>query len=157
MRVVTYALQFHRPAKGSGGSEQPTLAPGLRVTTLVEHGTLSSQLERLSGDRAVVHLSYTLNHDKTLFFESGTIVFGSEPGASTLEFSSVGAGTLLGPPGPDGFTHGVVVWKIDRGTGALSDATGAISSNFLVNLETDELIDSHLGVVHLPDASEGLG
>jgi hypothetical protein len=155
MRLVTYALQFHRPAKGSGGAEQPTVAPGLSVTTLVEHGTVSSRLEPLPGDRAVLHLSYMLNHDQTLFFESGTIVFGSA-GASTLEFSSVGAGSLLGAPDADGFTHGVVAWKIDRGTGALSGATGAISSNFLVNLESEELIDSHLGVVHLPDGSEGL-
>src|SRR5436309_7628823 len=120
MRLVTYALQFHRPAKRSGGAEQPTVAPGLSVTTLVEEGTVSSRLEPLSGDRAVLHLSYTLNHDQTLFFESGTIVFGSRPGASTLGFSSVGAGSLLGAPDADGFTHGVVAWKIDHGTGALS-------------------------------------
>ena len=68
-------------AEAFRGAEQPTVAPALRVTTLVEHGMVTSRLEPLSSDRAVVHLSYTLNHDQTLFFESGTLVFGSDPGS----------------------------------------------------------------------------
>src|ERR1019366_2153207 len=121
-RILTYALQFHRPPKASGGAERLTTAPGLRATTSLE---------------------------------GGVIRFGAEPGASELTFSSVGAGRLLGPPGADGLSHGVVVWKIDSGTGALAGAAGAITSNFLINLETDELVDSHLGVVRLPDAQGG--
>jgi hypothetical protein len=50
-----------------------------------------------------------------------------------------------------GFSHGVVAYSIDSGTGALAGAGGAITSNFLVNLETNELIDMQLGVVILPE------
>jgi hypothetical protein len=50
----------------------------------------------------------------------------------------------------DGFSPGVVMWAIDSGTGALAGVTGAITSNFLVNLQREELIDNHLGVVRLP-------
>ena len=57
---------------------------------------------------------------------------------------------MLGPPAAGGFSHGVVMWAIDSGTGALAGATGAITSNFLVNLQTEEPIDNHLGVVRLP-------
>ena len=32
----------------------------------------------------------------------------------------------------------------------LTDATGIIDSNFLVNLTTSELIDTHLGIIRTP-------
>ncbi len=131
------------------------MAPGLRAMTSLEDGMISSRVDPLPGDSAVYESSYVLNHDGTLFFEWGVIRFGTDPGASTLTFSSVGAGSLLGPPAADGFSHGVVMWKIDSGTGALAGAAGAITSNFLINLETDELVDSHLGVVRLPGALGG--
>jgi hypothetical protein len=154
-RILTYALQFHRPPKASGGAERLTTAPGLRATTSLEGGLISSRFDPLPGGLASYEAPYVLNHDGTLFFEWGVIRFGAEPGASELTFSSVGAGRLLRPPGADGLSHGVVVWKIDSGTGALAGAAGAITSNFLINLETDELVDSHLGVVRLPDAQGG--
>lgn len=148
--VLTYVLQFRRPPKKPGGEEPPTTASGLRVTTLLEDGMISARLEPVQGDLAVLDLHFRLNYDETLFFESGTVAFGSDPGASTLAFSSVGTGSVLGTPAADGFSHGVVMWAIDSGTGALAGATGAITSNFLVNLQTEELIDNHLGVVPPP-------
>lgn len=138
-RILTYALQFHRPPKASGGEERLTAAPGLRATTSLEDGLISSRLDPLPGDLAV--------------YESS---FGTDPGASRLTFSSLGAGSLLEPPGADGFSRGVAMWKIGSGTGAFAGAAGAITSNFLINLETDELVDSHLGVVRLPDAQGGM-
>jgi len=43
-----------------------------------------------------------------------------------------------------------VAYRIDEGTGMLTDATGIIDSNFLVNLTTSELIDTHLGIIRTP-------
>jgi hypothetical protein len=63
---------------------------------------------------------------------------------------------LLGALGADAFSPGVVVWKIDLGTGPLAAAAGAITSNFVINFETDELIDFHLGVVRLLDTCGGI-
>lgn len=108
-----------------------------------------SELAPIAGDEAVLDLTYVLNHDGTLFFEWGKVSFG-DASASSLSFSSVGAGTLPGPPDPDGFSQGTVVYAVDGGTGELDGARGAITSNFLVDLKTEELVDTHLGVVRLP-------
>lgn len=151
MFYLTYALQFHRPPEGEGEGEAPTKATGLRLTTKLAAGSVSAELAPLPGNEAVLQLEYALNHDKTLFFENGTVTFGP-PSSSSLSFSSVGAGSLLGPADENGFSHGVVAWEIESGTGKLAGASGAITSNFLVNLATNELIDTHLGVVQLPGA-----
>lgn len=153
MPYLTYALRFHRPPQGGAEAELPTKGPGLQLTTKIEAGSIVPSLEPIAGDEATLELDYQLNHDGTLFFENGTVTFGG-PGSSSLSFSSVGPGSLLGSPDEDGFTHGVVSWRIEEGTGGLAGASGAIVSNFLVNLKTGELIDAHLGVVHLPDRSE---
>jgi hypothetical protein len=151
MRRLTYALQFHRAA-GEPPSEPPTTATGLELKTAIAGGTIDPQLSALPGEEALLELAYRLNHDGTLFFEWGTVTFGA-PGSSSLSFSSVGAGALLGAPASDGFSHGVVAYSIDSGTGAFAGAGGAITSNFLVNLETNELFDSHLGVIELPEGA----
>lgn len=149
---ITYALQFHRPAGGEGASDAPALATGLRISTAIGGGTIRPKLEAIAGEEATLAVEYTRNHDGTLFFESGTVVFGP-PGSSSLSFSSVGAGSLLGAPDSDGFSHGVVAWKVESGSGVLAGASGAITSNFLVNIDSGELIDNHLGLVRLPDGS----
>ncbi|MEA2372601.1 MAG: hypothetical protein QOH12_2995 [Solirubrobacteraceae bacterium] len=82
-----------------------------------------------------------------MLFEWGTVCFG-DASASSLTFSSVGAGTL-GEADVDGFCQGSIVYRVESGTGALAGATGLIDSNFLVNLKTNELVDMHLGVIRL--------
>jgi hypothetical protein len=141
---LTYVLRFHRPASGA-----PVTAPGLTVTTRLEDGGFVSQMEPLAGAQATLDLTYALNNDGTLFFEWGRVTFGDTQ-ASSLTFSSIGAGALLGPPDDDGFSHGTVMYTVDGGSGALDGARGAITSNFLVDLATEELIDTHLGIVRLP-------
>jgi hypothetical protein len=49
---------------------------------------------------------------------------------------------MLGPPEDDGFSHGAVLWRVSGGTAAFTGASAAISSNFLVNLDTEELLGS---------------
>lgn len=148
VRRLTYVLQFHRPPR-SGSQDGLATAPGLVVSTHVADGTVTSELTPLAGAPATLDLTYTLNQDGSQFFEWGSIQFG-DAAASTLSFASVGAGALLGPPDADGFSHGTVMYAVQGGTGALEGAGGAITSNFLVDLATDELLDTHLGIVRLP-------
>ena len=37
----------------------------------------------------------------------------------------------------------------EEGTGAFEQAQGFITSNFLVNLKTNELLDTHLGILRM--------
>jgi len=141
---LTYVLRFHRPPHGAAAT-----APGLNVTTRLEAGGFDSDLEPLPGGEATLDLKYALNRDGTLFFEWGSVTFGGAS-ASSLSFSSIGAGVLTGSPDADGFSHGTVMYTVDGGTGAFEGATGAITSNFLVDLDTEELVDTHLGLIRLP-------
>jgi hypothetical protein len=141
---LTYVLRFHRPPNGAAAT-----APGLSVTTRLENGSFATEVEELAGAAAALDLKYSLNNDGTLFFEWGSVTFG-DASASSVSFSSIGAGVLPRPPDDDGFSHGTVMYTVDGGTGALAGARGAITSNFLVDLDTDELIDTHLGLIRLP-------
>ncbi len=144
---LTYVLRFHRPPYPAGEAEPATTGSGLEVTTTLEGGIFSSELNLVGGDPAVVWVEFATNRDRSMFFEWGTVRFG-DASASSLTFSGVGAGTL-GPADADGFSQGSVVYRVESGTGALAGATGLIDSNFLVNLETNELVDMHLGVIRL--------
>lgn len=144
----TYVLRFHRPA-GDIDAEAPTTAPGLTVTTRLEGGAFTSEIKEIAGESAGLELEYRLNKDGTQFFEWGTVRFG-DAAASTLSFSSIGTGSLAATPDGDGFSHGTVMYSVDGGSGRLDGAGGAITSNFLINLDTNELIDTHLGIIRLP-------
>ena len=144
---VTYVLRFHRPAYPTGQAEPATTASGLGATTSLEGGMFSSELNLVGGDPAVLSLEFATNKDGSMFFEWGTVRFG-DASASSLTFSGVGPGTL-GPADADGFSQGSIVYRVESGTGALAGASGLIDSNFLVNLETNELVDMHLGVIRL--------
>ena len=148
---LTYVLRFHRPPYAQGTAEPPTTGPGLTVRTRVLDGSLAAQLDELGGAEATLELTFAVNQDSTLFFEWGSVRFGAA-GAASLSFSSIGTGTLLPDADADGFRHGTVSYLVTGGTGALAGASGIINSNFLLNLDPDsnELVDTHLGVIHLP-------
>lgn len=145
---LTYVLRFHRPAAAEGAPEPPTTGPGLSVTTTIADGTIGSRLEALDGDEATLALQYQVGATGTQFVESGTLTFGDAQ-ASSLTFAWLNAGTLLAAD-PDGFSHGAIAYGISAGTGALAGASGIITSNFLVDLQTNELWDTHLGIILLP-------
>ncbi len=145
MQRLVYVLQFHRPP----GAEL-ALADGLQLVTTLEAGSVTATLTAIPGAQATLAVEPTVGPDGMAFFETGTVVFGP-PGSASLTFASIGTGTLLGPPAADGFSAGTVMWRVLSGTGALAGAEGAITSNFLVDLGTDELYDNHLAVLQLPD------
>lgn len=150
MRTLTYALRFYRGPKSDGPEPQPqAIAQSFQITTVLDSNGVTATSQTVPGDIAVMTNWLALDKSGQLFFEWGTITFLGSAG-STLAFSSIGAGTLLGPANADGFSHGVVMWKVDSGTGAFAGATGAITTNFLVNIVTQELIDNQLHLIYLP-------
>lgn len=148
MRRLTYALQFHRPPSAPGENEKPATAQSLRITTLVGSEGVTGRIEQLSGAKATLNNGFALSHDQTMFFEWGTITFGDA--GNTLTFESIGAGYLLGNFDPSQkFSLGTVMWRVTGGTGFFAGATGAITSNFLIDLESKELIDNQLHIIYL--------
>jgi hypothetical protein len=108
-----------------------------------------------TGGAASYVSQYQLEQDEIHFTESGRITFG-DSGDDTLMFSTIGKGSLLPRADPDtGMTRGIVMWKIDSGTGFFDGATGLIASNFRVNLDTNALVDDHLATIWLPDERTG--
>jgi hypothetical protein len=151
MREVSYVLRFVRPSK-----DAPTAAQGLVTVTSLGHPAAAVQTERVGiGGTASYSSEYKLDEDGVHFTESGTLTFGAAGSADTLAFSTIEKGTLLPPADPKtGMTRGIVMWKIDSGTGFFSGASGLIASNFRVNLETEALVDDHVATIWLPDGED---
>jgi hypothetical protein len=150
MRRLTFVLKFHRAPKPASGPEQPTIATSLRITTLISPAGVNGALEKIEGEAATMETTAQVNQDGNLFFENGTLTFGNAGSViGTLKYSSLGTGYLTSCPEAN-FNAGTVMWKIDGGTGFFANATGNITSNFLIDLNTDELIDHHFYLVHLP-------
>lgn len=150
---LTYVLQFHRPADrgtepDAPGSTVPTRATGLTVTTALTDTGFDCSHRYIDGGTATLDLTFTTNQEGTLFFEWGSLAVGS-PSGPMLMFRSVGAGQLSPTAAGDGFSHGTVMYEVTGGTGMFEEAQGFITSNFLVNLTTNELIDTHLGILQL--------
>ena len=149
MRKQTFALMFHRAPKSSDDPGPQAMAPGIKITTEIFPDAINAAFDPLGGDSiAVMTNQATVDPDGLHFTECGTIKFGGD--TNTLSFGSIGTGTLLGVPDADGFSQGIVMWKVNSGTGIFQGATGAITSNFLINLDTDELIDYHFYLLYLP-------
>ncbi|HYJ03886.1 MAG TPA: hypothetical protein VEX43_02055 [Chthoniobacterales bacterium] len=155
MRGLIYALQFIRPA-GSNPAGEPTLAASVRITTAITTEGVSGEVETLDEyQTAVMQNTAVVNPDGKTFTESGTITFGDPAEGNRLHFSSIGVGYIDVYPCPEPpYTAGTVMWKVDAGEGFFAGATGAITSNFLIDLskqgDEGELIDHHFGVIYLP-------
>lgn len=145
MNRITYAMQFHRP---SGTKEtDPAYAHGLSAVTEISAAGIRSEWKALQGQTAEFLSTVTIVSEKDgTFLEQGSIRFGT---AGSIQFSTIGMGYLR--QSQDGnLTPGTVIWQIDSGDGVFAGVYGAITSNFLVSLKTNELIDNHIGVMYLP-------
>ncbi|HEX8600740.1 MAG TPA: hypothetical protein VF952_19760 [Chloroflexia bacterium] len=148
MQRITYALRFYRAPKSTEVPSPQATAPSVQITSVIGPDGVAATFDAVEGQTAVMTNTAVVDHTGQLFFEWGTINFAGED--NTLSFSSIGAGSLLGPPDAEGFSQGTVMWRVDSGTGTFEAATGAITSNFLVNLDTDELIDYQFHLIYLP-------
>jgi len=154
MRRLIYALQFVRPAGTVPGGE-PIVAASASITTAITPAGVNGEIETLDQyQTAVVQVTAVHNPDGT-FTESGTITFGDPAEGNRVHFSSIGVGYIDVYPCPEEpFTAGTVMWQVDQGEGFFDGATGAITSNFLVDgskpKDEGELIAYHFGVIYLP-------
>jgi hypothetical protein len=154
MRRLIYALQFVRPAGTTAGGE-PIVAASARITTAITPAGVNGEIETLDQyQTAVVQVTAVSNPDGT-FTESGTVTFGDPAEGNSVHFNSIGVGYVDVYPCPEEpFTAGTVMWAIDQGAGFFDGATGAITSNFLVDRsqphDEGELIAYHFGVIYLP-------
>ena len=116
-------------------------APEGDPPSLTVHGE-STQIRALDGDapeRAEFDTRVTMTGE-TSFDEQGTMTFD---GGDSIRFSTLGAG-YLGPSSEEGVLHGSVIWRIEEGTGRFADATGLITSNFLMNAESGEVAEKQV-------------
>jgi hypothetical protein len=72
---------------------------------------------------------------ETSFDEDGVMTFGS--GDDRVRVTTVGEGTL-GPSAEEGLHEGSVIWRVESGEGRFAGASGLITSNFMVRMETGE-------------------
>jgi hypothetical protein len=155
MRRLTYALQFIRPA-ATGGTAKTAVARSVRISTIITPGDVKALIEPLVNyQTAVMENTAKVNPDGKTFTETGTITFGDPKRNDRLHFSTIGVGYINPYNCPEApYTAGTVMWKIDAGEGFFKGATGAITSNFLVDLtrpdDEGELIDHHFGLIYLP-------
>lgn len=153
MREISYVLRFER-----ANQSDSTVATGLQTTTIFPGGGTPVETTRQtipSMSSAYYENQFELHGNS--FTETGTITFeeedvvGGDP--HTLSFSTIDQGWIF-PDQTDpqtGMTPGIVMWKVDSGTGYFAGATGLISSNFRVNIRTEALIDDHVATIWLPD------
>jgi hypothetical protein len=126
------------------------------MTTIIMPGDVTGNIEPLEEyETAVLQNTATPVHPDGSFIESGVITFGDPAESNRLHFSSIGLGHMNVYPCPEEpYTAGMVMWRIDSGEGFFEGATGAITSNFLIDLSKPgvpgELIAYHFGVVYLP-------
>lgn len=155
MRRLTYVLRFDRPS-GSTPQGKPAVASSVAMSTMIMPGDVIGDITPLDEyETAIMQNTAMVNPDGKSFTESGTITFGDPAANSRLHFSTIGLGYIDVYPCPEEpYTAGTVMWKIDAGEGFFAGATGAITSNFLIDLskpgDEGELIDHHFGVVYLP-------
>ena len=144
MNRVIYALQFYRePGKRE---DDPAFANSVTFLTRILPDGIHSLLDAIGGETAEFRSSVSIVSEKEgTFLEQGTIRFGR---AGSVKFSTIGLGYLRQSQ-EGNLTPGTVMWQIDSGDGVFDGVYGAITSNFLVNLDTNELVDNHLGVIYV--------
>ncbi len=153
MRRLTYAVKFIRPASTTAAAE-PIVATSNCVVTITPVGVTGVVGTLGQFETASLVAQPTFNADGS-FTETGTITFGDSAGNNLLYFSTIGLGYLNGYSCPETpYTAGTVMWLINGGAGFFEGATGAVTSNFLVDASnpnvSGELIAYHYGVVYLP-------
>jgi len=156
MSTLNYALRFYRPP-GSAPSD-PLFAPSINIATMMTPEAVTGTIEPLGEYQLAKLTTHPAFNSDGSFTETGTIIFGliseTDPSETNLlNFTSIRFGQLNPVLFPESnYTPGTVMWQIDEGsgTGFFAGATGAITSNFLVDKSTNELIAYQFGVVYLP-------
>ena len=142
MKPITYSLQFRGSVTESepGVLHKQASAPGSALETLIDANGLRSRFVWIADDtEARLDSLLRLVNDQA-FTGAATIEFGH---GHALRLR--GCGELIQTASTE-LRHGVAVWVVEGGEGQFADASGRITSNFLVS-QTGDLTDSQLGVV----------
>lgn len=158
MPRLLYAMEFRGrggPREGDGVYVAASSSPSNRITTTVgDTGGMSvdATVEEVAGGRANFDSEVVpINAGEeiapgVLFREYGTVKFGD--GNSSISFDTIGSGSFA-PAAEPGVLHGGILWSIEGGTGALSGASGIITSNFVIEADSS-VTDYHFGVIFIP-------
>jgi hypothetical protein len=143
-------MRFYRPPKTAEVANPQAVAQSIRITTIIGPAEVMGRMKKVKGGHAVMVNEATVDPPGSMTFtEKGTITFGEGQGFGSLTFSSVGKGQLFNPV-ESSLNPGMVMWQVESGSGFFEGASGNITSNFLIDLNTDELIDHHFGLIYLP-------
>ena len=146
MNQITYTSQFNgrfEPANDNGTTlKGRTSAP--RCTIVVEERARNGARvpRELGGAEIKSTVIYT---SATTFQQYGTISF--ENSKDRLHFSTQGQGHIADDPSKT-LKLGSAILRIDRGDGRFRQASGLITSNFVVNND-GEVTDNQVGVVQV--------
>lgn len=113
--------------------------------TFQEGDTHLAYILQSSLDNKVTFEAYTTQSDHGSFQVTGIILFGGKQ--HTLNISTSGNGQLLASPDSK-YKQGAIAFQIDSGTGIFENATGFITSNFLVS-ESGDYRDVHTATLFL--------
>jgi hypothetical protein len=142
MQRITMATEFRGEAAEPSGVPPRThpRATSVSVEAMTADGA-GAGIEQASYQ---MHAVYT---GESSFTETGTIRFGE--GDDELEVSTVDEGTL-GPSAEPDLLHGAVIYRITGGAGRFEEASGLITSNFLLSPATGTYEERQVAVVFVP-------
>lgn len=142
------------PENGSEGKARRSVVRSAarydRIDLLEGVDQLTYALQSSAGNQAVFKAEIT-TEDGEVFREVGKVHFGD--GQHELWVSSAGDGMLL-PGAHPGRKQGAATLRVDGGTGVFKDATGFVTTNFVVDDE-GAYRDVHTAVVALGDGQGG--
>jgi hypothetical protein len=148
MKQIIYAMQFKGSATPQTGAtgiiRASTTASSCTTSSVVGPSGLASTMTTIPGDKASFESEVTLTGE-TSFTEAGTIHFGDSN--HSLQFVTIGQGFIDKTADPS-LQHGAVMWRVERGEGQFTGASGIITSNFTIS-NAGEVIDNHFGVIHV--------
>jgi hypothetical protein len=115
------------------------------------HGE-SEEIRVLEGDRSLLSGQASFDTDvtttgETSFDERGVMRFGD--GGDSIRFTTVGEGTLT-PSAEEGLHEGSVIWRVEDGEGRFRGASGLITSNFMLRMESGEVQESQVIALSVP-------
>ncbi|MBW4636187.1 MAG: hypothetical protein KME30_31205 [Iphinoe sp. HA4291-MV1] len=149
MKQIMYIMQFDgqvSSAQDSSGLEVKTYAEGCVINTVISSNGVGSTIEPIPGAKATFESQVQLVGEAS-FQESGKITFGDSN--HRLNFSSLKDGYIASSPDPK-FKHGSITWNIDGGEGQFKNASGLITSNFILD-DTSKVTEIHVGLIFVEE------
>ena len=145
---LVYVLRFsgHATPVGPAGGmiKIAATAPSCTIGTTIGPEGVWAEMRHMAGDDATL-VSEVIFTGRATFQATGTIMFGI---GHALHISTAGSGYLTAGHDPVR-RHGGAIWRIEGGDGQFAQASGLITSSFLLG-EDGLIVDCQSGVILLP-------